>query len=107
MLSWRGYSVNQIADIFSGNRETVTAWLSRWEEAESDGFEDESRAGRPSLLNEEEEKQVFEIVKQELRSLQTLRDESEFEKANQELDALKKAYRAGFLAFLLSRSKFD
>jgi hypothetical protein len=86
-------------------------------------------------LNEEEQKEAIEIVKQEprslkqqliaivekfrkklsletlrnlckegglswrriRRSLKPLRDESEFEKAKQELDALKKAYRAGFL----------
>jgi transposase len=69
LLSARRYSINQIADIFAVDRETVTAWLERWEETETDGLDDERRRGRPSIFNDEEEKQVIEIVKEEPRSL--------------------------------------
>jgi len=69
LLSWRNYSINQIADIFSVDRETVTSWLTRWEESETEGLEDEPKSGRPTQLNKEEQKEAIEIVKQESRSL--------------------------------------
>ena len=69
LLSARRYSINQIADIFMVDRETVTSWLARWEEGETDGLDDDPRSGRPSTLSDEEEKQAVEIVKEEPRSL--------------------------------------
>ncbi len=69
LLSARRYSINQIADIFAVDRETITAWLERWEETGTDGLDDEPRAGRPTILNDEEEREAIEIVKQEPRSL--------------------------------------
>jgi transposase len=133
LLSARRYSINQIADIFSVDRETVTAWLERWEETETDGLDDEPRAGRPTILSDEEEKQAIKIVqdeprslKQQLlvvmtkfgkklsletlrhlchkhglswrrirRSLKGLRDETLFRQAQDELEGLKQAHRAG------------
>ncbi len=69
LLSARDYSINQIADIFAVDRETVTAWLARWEESATDGLDDEPKSGRPATLSEEEEKQAIEMVKEEPRSL--------------------------------------
>jgi len=69
LLSVRNYSINQIADIFAVDRETVTSWLARWEESETHGLDDEPKSGRPPTLSEEEEKQAIEIVKEEPRSL--------------------------------------
>ncbi len=69
LLSVRHYSINQIADIFAVDRETVTSWLARWEESETDGLDDEPKSGRPPTLSEEEEKQAIEVVKEEPRSL--------------------------------------
>jgi transposase len=69
LLSARRYSINQIADIFAVDRETVTSWLVRWEESETDGLDDDPKSGRPTVLSDEEEKQAIEIVKEEPRSL--------------------------------------
>jgi transposase len=69
LLSARRYSIDQIADIFDVERETVSAWLGRWEESETDGLDDEPKSGRPPTLSKEEEKEAVEIVKQEPRSL--------------------------------------
>lgn len=69
LLSARRYSINQIADIFSVDRETVTAWLARWEESETDGLDDEPKSGRPHILNDEQEREAVRLVKQEPRSL--------------------------------------
>ncbi|MCA1607341.1 MAG: IS630 family transposase [Acidobacteria bacterium] len=69
LLSARHYSINQIADIFVVDRETVTSWLVRWEESQTEGLDDDPKSGRPSTLSDEEEKQAIEIVKEEPRSL--------------------------------------
>jgi len=69
LLSARRYSIDQIADIFAVDRETVTAWLLRWEESATDGLDDDPKSGRPPTLSEEEEKQAIEIVKEEPRSI--------------------------------------
>jgi len=69
LLSARRYSINQIADIFAVDRETVTSWLVRWEESETDGLDDDPKSGRPPTLSDEEEKQAIEIVKEEPRAL--------------------------------------
>lgn len=69
LLSARRYSINQIADIFLVDRETVTSWLVRWEESDTDGLDDDPKSGRPPTLSEEEEKQAIEIVKEEPRSI--------------------------------------
>jgi len=69
LLSARGYSINQIADIFAVDRESVTAWLVRWEESETDGLDDEPKSGRPPTLTDEEEREAVAIVKEEPRSI--------------------------------------
>lgn len=69
LLSARRYSINQIADIFAVDRESVTAWLVRWEESATDRLDDDPKSGRPPTLSKEEEKQAIGIVKEEPRSL--------------------------------------
>ena len=69
LLSARRYSINQIADIFSVDRETVSSWLLRWEEFATNGLDLEPKSRRPPTLSKEEEKEAVEIVKQEPRSL--------------------------------------
>lgn len=69
LLSARRYAIDQIADIFAVDRETVTSWLVRWEESETAGLDDDPKSGRPPTLSAAEEKQAIEIVKEEPRSL--------------------------------------
>ncbi len=69
LLSARRYSVNQLSDIFAVDRESVTAWLLRWEESGTDGLDDDPKSGRPPTLSKDEEKQAIAIVKEEPRSL--------------------------------------
>jgi transposase len=47
LLSGRGYSVPQIADIFDCGEEVVRQWLHRYAEQGASGLEDRPRAGRP------------------------------------------------------------
>ena len=68
LLSARRYSVDQIAAIYEVDRDRVSQWLERWSEFQSDGLDDERRAGRPPKLTAAEQAQAVEIVKEEPRS---------------------------------------
>jgi transposase len=47
LLSARGYTVPQIAQIFETGEDTVRTWLHRYQEGGADGLEDQPRPGRP------------------------------------------------------------
>jgi transposase len=68
LLSDRRYSIAQIADIFEVDRDTVRAWLARWDDGEMDGLEDDPRPGRPALLTTEEKAEALELARQEPRA---------------------------------------
>jgi len=68
LLSDREYSVDQIADIYEVDRDTVTNWLDRWEDNGTRGLHDQEGRGRKPVLNEKEQKQAIKIVEQDPRS---------------------------------------
>lgn len=68
LLSARNYSIDQIADIYEVDRDTVSLWLRAWEEEGSTGLGDQKGRGRKPLLNEKEQREAVQIVEQEPRS---------------------------------------
>lgn len=50
LLSARGYSLDQIADIYQQDRDRVSLWLDWWDEYEYDGLADDPKSGRPAIL---------------------------------------------------------
>lgn len=70
LLSARRYSIDQIADIYEVDRDTVMHWLDRWEDQGSAGLDDQAGRGRKPTLNEKEQKQALKIVEQDPRSAQ-------------------------------------
>lgn len=68
LLSDRGYSIDEIADIYEVDRDTVSIWLNRWETGGSTDLDDKPGRGRPATLTEEEEKKVVSLVMEEPRS---------------------------------------
>jgi transposase len=68
LLSDRRYSLDQIADIFEVDRDTVRAWLLRWDDDHTDGLDDDPRPGRPATLSTEETAQALEPARQEPRA---------------------------------------
>jgi transposase len=68
LLSARNYSIDQIADIYEVDRDTVSLWLRAWEEDGSAGLGDQKGRGRKPLLNEKEQREAVQIVEQEPRS---------------------------------------
>ena len=69
LLSVRGYSVDQIADIYEVDRDTVPIWLNRWEEQGLEGLADQAGRGRRPILNEKEQTQAIRIVEKDPRSV--------------------------------------
>ena len=55
LLSSRGYRLEQLADIFVADRDTVSQWLKNWEERAFDGLSDAPRQGRPRKTSQEED----------------------------------------------------
>ena len=56
LLSAKGYYVEQLADIFFVDRDTIARWLDRWQESKASSLKDGQRSGRPSKLSAEQKK---------------------------------------------------
>ena len=61
LLSERHYSIDQIADIYQVDRDSVSLWIDWWEEHKVDGLDDDPSSGRPPKLNVEERQRAIEI----------------------------------------------
>ncbi len=66
LLSERQFSIDQIAEIFEVNRNTVAEWLDRWEEERS--VDDFPGRGRKPKLNEEEQEKVVKMIDEQPQS---------------------------------------
>lgn len=62
LLSAQGYRLEQLAEIFDRNRDTVSTWLTNWEEYAFDGLNDEERSGRPRKTTAKEDRQILRTV---------------------------------------------
>lgn len=56
LLSHKGYTINQLADIFDVDRDTISNWFERWQSKGLEGLSDAVRSGRPPKLNEVQKK---------------------------------------------------
>lgn len=68
LLSARRYSIDQIADIYEVDRDTVSLWLRAWEEEGRAGLDDKAGRGRKPLLNETAQRQAVQLVAREPRT---------------------------------------
>lgn len=73
LLSDKGFSLTDLAHIFDRDRDTVSSWLTRWEERAYDGLSDEARAGRPPKTNAKEDQQILRTVKKTPHNLRQAR----------------------------------
>ena len=53
LLSAKGYRLNQLADIFEADRDTVSRWSEDWLTFGLEGLRDAARPGRPGKLNDQ------------------------------------------------------
>jgi len=56
LLSHKGYTINDLADIFDVDRDTITNWFDKYESEGISGLKDQARSGRPSKLDESQKK---------------------------------------------------
>ena len=75
VLSNRGYSIQEIAEVNSVCRQTVSNWLSSWEQEGLVGLIDKPRSGRPRVLSAAQEQAAIEAIKKQPRKLKQLASE--------------------------------
>ena len=63
LLSDRRYKIDQLADILEADRDTVSIWLTNWEEHAFDGLSDAARPGRPRKTSAKEDAMILRSVK--------------------------------------------
>ncbi len=56
MLSHKGYTINDLADIFDVDRDTITNWFDRYEAQGISGLKDLPRSGRTPKLDDSQKK---------------------------------------------------
>lgn len=64
LLSAKGYTLNQLADIFDLDRDTVSEWLRVWEQQGTAALGDAPKSGRPSKLDEATRKELVRTVRE-------------------------------------------
>ena len=63
LLSSRGSSIDEIANIYQVHRDTVSSWIDNFEHLGVDGLRDKPRSGGPPKLNEQEKEVAKELLK--------------------------------------------
>ena len=63
MLSFRGYQIQQLQDIFQVSRLTISNWLNAWESRRLCGLYDKKGRGRKPKLTEEQKEKIREWIK--------------------------------------------
>ncbi|OAD22784.1 Transposase [Candidatus Thiomargarita nelsonii] len=53
LLSFDGFSIDQIADILGVGRDAISRWLDSWEQSGFEGLNDQPRPGGPCKLTPE------------------------------------------------------
>ena len=61
LLSYRKYSIDDIADIFDVHRDTISRWLDSWHEQGIAGLYDAPKPGRPRVKSNCEEENLLSI----------------------------------------------
>src|SRR2546429_6090878 len=69
LLSVQGMVINDIAKIYQVDRDTVSTWITKWEQEGEASLHDQPRSGRPPKLTPEEQALAIAYIKEEPRSL--------------------------------------
>ena len=84
LLSHRGYSLDQIADILGAQYQTVSNWIDQWEDYGITGLYKHHGGGATAIFSTEEVERFKELVKDEPRRIRHAKAvlEEETEKKN-------------------------
>ena len=69
LLSSRGFSIDEIANVFNVHRDSASSWIDAWESSGFDGLRDRPRSGRKPDLTKIEQKVAIKLIKKYPRSL--------------------------------------
>lgn len=69
LLSARGYTIIQLHAIFAVDRDTVSAWITRFEQFGIAGLQDLPRSGRPPIYTDDELHKLQALIEQEPRQI--------------------------------------
>jgi transposase len=69
LLSDKGFTMGQLQDIFEVDRDTVSAWISRFGRFGAEGLKSLPRPGRPPIHTADEVRQLKEPIDQEPRQI--------------------------------------
>lgn len=72
LLSYQGKTIAELMKIFNVTRKTVYNWFTAWEDRKLTGLYNSSGRGRKPKLNEEQQREVKELVKDSPKSLKTV-----------------------------------
>ena len=72
LLSSRGYCLDQLADILSVDRDTISRWMDAWQQQGAEALADAPRSGRPPKLGAEVEQALRQILEQPSPNLKAL-----------------------------------
>lgn len=72
LFSSRGYSMDQLSDILSVDRDTIGRWMANWQEQGTEGLADAARSGRPRKIDAEVEEALREILENPSPNLKAL-----------------------------------
>lgn len=73
LLSSKSFTLNEIANIWEVNRDTVSNWLNRWEQFGLSGLDDQPRSGNPGILTPLEKQLVIKLCQETPRSVSQIR----------------------------------
>jgi transposase len=74
LLSHRGWTMNELLELFGISRRTLQYWFSRWKQDRLIGLYDRAGRGRKSKLNKHEQEQVIEWIKAEPTKLSNVQN---------------------------------
>ena len=69
LLSFQGWSMSQLIQLYGISRKTLYTWLTRWEDERLVGLYDRAGRGRKSKLNDEQKQQIRAWVQAEPKNL--------------------------------------
>jgi len=72
LLSYEGFSIDQIAEILGTGRDAVSRWLDAWDDSGFEGLNDKPRPGGPCKLTADEKQLVIDLAKETPRSIPTI-----------------------------------
>jgi transposase len=75
LLSSRGFSIDEIAEIYQMHRNSVSALISYWDEKQLESLYDLPKSGRPPILTPEEKEQVKKTLEIDPRNLKKIASE--------------------------------